>query len=135
MDRSRSFGSAMAAYPARKRKLLEEPQQTIGILAFVGIDLRIRALEVKGAEDPRRAMARTRHKNHVEIVFADQSIQVAIYKGQRRASSPVPKQPIFYVFRLERLAKKWIVLQIDHAQRKVIASAPEGMRLTRLFTA
>src|ERR1700736_3625207 len=46
MNRSRSFRSAMAADPSRKRKLLQELVHPFDILALIGIDFRIYPFEI-----------------------------------------------------------------------------------------
>src|SRR5215471_13108435 len=74
------FRRAVAADAARKRKLLEEFVQTYFILTLFRINLRVRALEIARPQNPWRAVPRTSHKNHVEIEFFDQPIQVDVNK-------------------------------------------------------
>src|SRR5438128_9252201 len=58
VDAARRFGSSMAADPAWERKLLEEAPHSRGVFTLVGINLRIRSLEVCLGQDSRRAVAR-----------------------------------------------------------------------------
>src|SRR5436309_12649237 len=58
-----------------------------------------------------------------------------VYKRQRGTGFPVAEHRVLDVFRLEWLAEQGIALQIDHAEREVIASAPESMRRPRFIVA
>src|SRR5215469_2452150 len=59
MDRARGFRSAVTADPTWKRELLEELLQAGQILALVGVDLRVGALQIRRAEDARGTVPRT----------------------------------------------------------------------------
>src|SRR5215472_15615964 len=45
------------------------------------------------------------------------------------------KKPVLYVLRPQRLLKKWILLQVDHAQTEIIASSPVGFYVAQFLRA
>ena len=118
-----------------KRELLEEFLQSLGIFALVGIDLGIGALEVRRAEHARRAVAGTRHEDHIEVVALDDAIQVRPDERQRGARAPMPEQPMLDMLDVERLAQQGVVPQIDHADAKIVAGAPPCVDAPQFFCA
>ena len=70
---------------------------------------------------------------HVEVVLPDQAVQVGVEEGQRWARAPVPEQPVLHVLRAQRLAQQRVVLQVDHAERQVVAGAPERVEAMDLL--
>ena len=133
VDGPGGFRRAVAANAAREGELLEESPQAIFVEALVGIDFRVTALQINRSQHPRRAMARSGQEYGIEVIFPNGPVQVSVGKGQCRAGAPVPQQSVLDVLRLERLAQQGVVLQIDHAQSEVIASAPEGMHPIKFF--
>ncbi len=122
----------VAADVARKRELLEEPLQAVRVLALVRVDLRVRAFEISRSQDARRAMAGTSHEHDVEIVLHDQPVEMDPDERQRRARAPVAEQPRLHVLDLHRLSEQRVVLQVDHADRQVVAGTPIGVRQLQL---
>src|SRR5436305_14432062 len=106
----------MAANPARERKLAEELTQAVGVQALVGINLRIRPLQICGAKNTGCAMPRTGEINHIEIVFLDQPVQMDIDEREDGAGSSTSKQTVLDVLGWERFYKKRILLQSVHAE-------------------
>ena len=80
MDRARRFGRAVTADAAGKGKLLEELPQSLGVFALVGINLRVGSLQVDRTENARSAMPRSGQKDHIEVVFLNQPVQVNVSK-------------------------------------------------------
>jgi hypothetical protein len=39
------------------------------------------------------------------------------------------EEPVLKVFHPERLSQQWVLAQIEHAERKIIARAPVGIGL------
>src|ERR1700682_637235 len=78
VDRTWALGRCVAGNASGKRKLNEEPAQPSLVLANVGIDLAVSALEVGIADDRRTAMPGAGDVNHVEVVFLDDPIQVHV---------------------------------------------------------
>src|SRR5262249_16325745 len=91
MDRAWSFGRAVTANAAGKRKLFEDLVHATFVFALFRVDLGVSPLKICGAQHPRRAMPGPSHKNHVQIKFFDQSVQMEINESEAGARSPVPK--------------------------------------------
>ena len=89
----------MATDAARKRELLEEFSQSFRIFALLRINLRVSAFQISGAKHSGRAVPRTSEKDHVEIIFLDQPVQMNIDERQSRTRAPVPQQAILEVLR------------------------------------
>ena len=123
----------VAADVAGEGELLEELPHPLRVLALVRIDLGVGALEVGRPEHPRRAVARPGHEDHVEVVLDDHPVEMHPDEGQRRARAPVAEQPVLDVLGLQRLLQQRIVLEVDHADRQVIARPPVGVHQLQLF--
>ena len=52
-------------------------------------------------------------EHRVELVAQDRAIEMRIDKIDSWTCTPMPKQPIFYLFRPQRLAQKGILPEID----------------------
>src|SRR5262249_10061758 len=95
-----------------------------------GVDLGVCPFEISWTEDAGRPMPRTRHKNHVQVKLLNEPIQVEVRKSEAGTRAPVPKQAVLYVLRLQGLLQERIGLQINHAERQVVARSPVGMGLS-----
>ena len=133
MDGARRFRRDVAANMTGKRKLLEELLHAFRIFALVRIDLGVGAFEICRPQHPGRAMARPGHENHIEVVFDDHPVEMHPNEGQRRARAPVAEQPVFHIFSLQGLLEQRVILEIDHAYRKVIARPPIRIHQFQLF--
>ena len=69
---------AVTANAAGERELFKEVPQAFFVLAFLWIDLAVGALEIDWCQNSRRAMTRTREKDHLGIMVSDDSTQVRI---------------------------------------------------------
>jgi hypothetical protein len=78
-------------------------------------------------------MTRARHEDHVDVVALDHAIQMCPYERQCRARAPVPEQAMLHVLGVQGLFEQRVVLQIDHADREVVARAPPGVDQTQLL--
>src|SRR5579863_1514171 len=132
VNRSGSFRGAVTANTSGEGELFEKLPQAFDILALFRIDLRIGSLKIGGTEDTRSPMAGSGQKDHVEIIFLDQPVQVDVNERQSWARSPVPEKAILDLLRMQRLGEQGIVLQVDHAQAQVIASSPEDLGLLQV---
>src|SRR5271157_561133 len=99
MNRAWRFGSAVAPDASGKRKLLEELAQPFEVLTLVGIHVRVRSFEITGAQNAGCTVSRAGKKDHIEVVFLDQPVEVNIDKRQSRTRSPMPEQPVLDVLR------------------------------------
>src|ERR1019366_9081118 len=92
VDRAWALWRCVAGDSSGKRKLNKELSQPGLILADVGIDLAVSALEVSVAHDGGAAVSRAGDVNHVEVVFFDDPVQVHINEVLSGSGAPVPQQ-------------------------------------------
>ena len=95
----------MATDSARKRKPPEELKHASLILTTIRINFRIDPFEPGVCQNRRRAMARPRNVEHVQIVFADEPIQMNPNQRLSGIRAPVAQQAALDVFGLERLSE------------------------------
>ena len=100
-------------------------------MADVGIDLGVRALEVRTGHEPRAPMTRTDHIHHVEIMLLDQPVQVHVDKVQSGRCSPVSEQPGFDMLKLQGFAQQRVVFQVDLPDRQIVGGAPPRVHLVQ----
>src|ERR1700676_4862736 len=89
MDRARALRRGVAGNASGKRKLTKELPKPGLILADVGVDLAVGALEVRAAHDGRAAVPRAGDVNHVEVVFLDDPVQVRVDEVLPGGRAPV----------------------------------------------
>src|SRR6185437_1184245 len=124
VDRARALWRYVAGNSSRKRKLSKELPQPGLILADIGIDLAVRALEIRVAHEGRAAVTGPGHVDHVEVVFLDDPVQVDVNEVLPRGRAPVTQQHGLDVRELQRPFQQWIVVEIDLADRQVIGGTP-----------
>jgi hypothetical protein len=91
VNRARRRRADVARHAARRRELAEQPVDAGGILADLRIDLGVRALEVHVRQDRRAAVARSREVDDVEVIAADQPVEVSVDEALARGCAPVAK--------------------------------------------
>jgi hypothetical protein len=69
-------------------------------------------------------VAWTGHVQRVEVTLLDDLVHVRVKQVQPRRRPPVPEQPRFDVFGLQRLSQQRVVQQIDLPDRQVIRRSP-----------
>src|SRR5664280_2298782 len=89
VDRTWTLRRCVAGNAAGKRKLNKELPKPGLILADVGIDLAVSALEVSIAHDGWAAVSGARDVDHVEIVFFDDPVQVNVNEVLPGGCAPV----------------------------------------------
>ena len=132
VDGARGLRRAMAADAAGERELLEELEHPLDVLALVRKDLGVGPLEIDGPQHPGRSVPGTGQEDRVQVVLVDQPIEVDVGKAQPGTRAPVAQQALLDVLRLERLAEQGIALQVDHADREVVARPPVRVDLAQL---
>src|SRR5579864_1018007 len=133
VNRSRSFRRAVTPDSAGEGKFMEELPQAVFVKTLLGIDLGVRPLQVSGAKHAGSAMSRASKKNHIEIVFLDQAVQMDIDKRKSGARSPMAEQTILDVLRLQRLGEQRVFAKVDHSQTEIVAGSPVDFRLAQFF--
>ena len=84
MDRAGGFGRAVAADVAWEGELFEEAAQAGQVLAFVGVDLAVAAIEIGGRQHPRGAVAGPGEVDHVEAMAPDHPVGMGPEEGLPR---------------------------------------------------
>ena len=110
----------------------ELPQPGL-ILADVGIDLAVSALEIGVAHDGRAAVPGAGNVNHVEVVFLDDPVQVHVNEVLPGRRAPVSQQHVLHVRERQRPLQQRIVVEINLADRQIVGGAPVGVHLVEQF--
>jgi VIT family len=111
-----------------KRKLYEELPKPGLILADVGIDLAVGALEVGVANHGRPAVPRSGDVNHVQVIFLDDAIQVDVDEILPGGRAPVSQQHVLHIRERQRSLQQRIVIKINLPDRKIVGRPPIGIQ-------
>ncbi len=84
--RLRSHVTGNAVGPA---ELPEQPLDAVLVLTNIWIDLGIRTFKIRVRDNPRSAMSRADHEDHVQPALADEPVPVHVKKIQARRGAPV----------------------------------------------
>jgi hypothetical protein len=133
VNRTWSFGRAMTADAAGEGELAEEFAEPLNVLTLFRINFRIGAFEIGGSENSGRTVAGAGEKNHVEIVFLDQAVQMDIDKRKSGARSPMAQQTILDVLGLQRFGEQRVVAKVDHSQTEIVAGSPVDFGFAQFF--
>ena len=114
----------MARNAARKGELFEEPFHPGFVLADVGIDLAVAALEIGVGDQRRAAVAGTGDVDHVEIMQSDRPVQMDVDEILPGRRSPMPDHKRLDMRQRERLAQHRICVEVDLTHREIVGGAP-----------
>ncbi len=123
----------MAWNSAGKRKLQKEFLQPGFILAYVGIDLAVGALEVSVSHDGRAAVAGAGDVDHVEVVFHDDPVQMHVNEVLPGGRAPMSQQHVLHIRERQRSLQQWIVVEINLPDCEVVRGTPIGVNLVEQF--
>jgi hypothetical protein len=129
MDRPGRRRGDMAGNAAGKGKLLEQTLHPGFVLADVGIDLAVAALQIGVGDQGRAAMAGTSDVDHIEIVELDRAIEMHIDEILPWRRTPVPDHERLDVSQRQRFAQHRVFVEVDLADREVVGGAPIGVEL------
>ena len=129
VDRARALRRCVAGNSSGKRKLNKELPKPGLILADVGIDLAVSALEIRVAHDGRAAVPGAGDVNHVEVVLFDDPVQVHVNKVLPGGRAPVSQQHVLHIRERQRPLQQRIVVKINLADRQIVGGAPVGVHL------
>ena len=132
VDRTRRGGRHVARNAAREGELGEQLLQPILILADVGIDLAVAALEIGVGHQRRAAMAGAGDVEHVEIVRFDHPVQVDVDEVLTRRGAPMPHHQRLDMRKRQRLPQQRIVIEVDLPGRQVVCGPPIGVHEPQL---
>ena len=124
VDRSGRRRGDMTGDSAREGELGEQLFHPGLVLAYVGIDLAVRALQVRVAHQRWSAVAGAGHIEHVQVEFLDYPVQMHIDKILARSRAPVPHDQRLHVRHLQRPFQQRIIVEIYLANRQIVGGAP-----------
>ena len=133
VNRPWNFGRAVTPQLAWKRKRAEQFQHSCFVLALLRVDLGVRPFQIAVRDHGRRTVSRTRQVDHVQIVFADDAVQMDPRKSLAWIGAPMSEQPILDVFGAKRLLEQRIVAQINHSCREIVAGFPVSVDLAKFL--
>jgi hypothetical protein len=70
----------------------------------------------------------------VEVAFLDRPVQVRVQQVEPGRRAPMAQQPWFDVLGQQRLAQKWVVQEVDLADRQIIRRPPVGVDQLKFVT-
>ena len=131
MNRTGRLRRDVARDAARKGKLLEQPFHPLLVLADVGIDFAVGALEIRIRHQSGSAVAGPGKVDHIQALFLDDPVQVNVDEVQSGRRAPVTEQARFDMRQLERLFQERIVVEVNLSDREVVRRAPPGINPAR----
>ena len=127
VDGSRALGRSVAGYATRERELREQSLQPGLILAYLRIDFAVGAFQVGITHHRRPTVPWAAQVDHVQIVLADDPVQMHVDEVLARRGTPVAEQHGLDVLKLQGLAQQRIVAQVDLPDGQVVRRAPVGV--------
>lgn len=132
VDRARHMRRAVRPDAARGRKPLEQARHAGFVPRAFGVAFRIMAVQIGVRQHRGGAVAGTAYIHQVQVVLADQAIQVGECEGLAGAGAPVPQDSPLDVRRRQRLAQQGVGAQVQHPGAQVIAGLPVGVQALHL---
>jgi hypothetical protein len=105
VDGAWCLGGRVTGDATGKGKLAEQLPHTLGIRTVPGVNLAVRALQLRVGNQARPAVARARDVDDVRITLADDPIEVRIDKVQPGGGALVSEQSWFDVLNLKRFSQ------------------------------
>ena len=109
IDGTGGFGGGGTGDAAGEGELLEELLHALRILADVGIDLTVRAVQVVLSDNSIAAMTGSGDIDHIEIIFDNGSIEMGIDKVLPRTGAPVAHNGALQVLGAQGLPEQGVV--------------------------
>ena len=127
------LGGGLAGDPAGEGELPEQPLHTGGILADVGIDLAVRAVQIVLGHHGVSTVSGAGEIDHIQVIFDDGPVEMGINEVLARAGAPMPHDGALQMFLLQRLPQQGIVQQIELAGGQIVGGTPIGVNGLDLF--
>ena len=109
IDGAGGLGGGGTGDAAGERELLEELLHSLRILADVGIDLTVRAVQVVLSDNSIAAMTGSGDIDHIEIILDNGSIEMGIDKVLPRTGAPVAHNGVLQVLGTQGLPEQGVV--------------------------
>ena len=129
VDGAWDLGRHMAGDAAGEGELLEQFFHALLVLADVGIDLAVRAVQPVLGHHGVAAVTGAGQIDHVEVVLVDDAVQMGIDEVLAGNGAPVANDLLFDVFGPEGLLQQGVVQQVKLTGGQEIGSAPPGVQL------
>ena len=133
VHRARRLGRVVAWNAAGEGELGEESLQARFILGDLGIDLAVRAFEVRIGDEPGASVTRPGDIDHAQIARLDHTVEVRVDEIQPRRRAEVAEEPPLDVSGGEPFLQERIVVEVDLADREIIRGAPVGVDLRQFL--
>src|SRR5205085_1489140 len=105
MDRARRFGSNVTRDAPRKGELGKQPLHALLVLRDVRIHLTVGAFEIGVGDYARGPVPGTRDEQDVEMLLADDAVEMDVEQIQAGRRPPMTQQTGFDVLALQWLAE------------------------------
>jgi hypothetical protein len=102
-------------------------------LRDVRIKLAVGALQVRIRDHSGAAVAGASQVDGIQIVVLDQAIEMGVDEVETGRGPKVPEQSRLDVLDLQRFAEKWIRVQINLTDGKIVRRTPIGVNFAQLF--
>ena len=132
VDRARRLGRDVARDAAGEGELPEQPAQALLVGRHARVDLGVSALEVGAGHEAGTAVPGPGDEDGVEVVGADDAVEVRVDEVQPGRRAPVAQQARLDVLDAQRLAQERVGEQVDLADRQVVRGAPPGVQALQL---
>ncbi|MNW51700.1 hypothetical protein D3C74_291920 [compost metagenome] len=129
MNRPRRLRCCVGSNPAREGKLLEQLLHPLKILRNFRIDFRVAAIQVRVRYHHLPAVTRSFDVEHIQIIFADDPVQVGVNEVLARNRAPVPDRLDLHIRILQRFQQQRVVLQVQLPHRDIVRCAPISVQL------
>ena len=133
VDGAGGVGGGLAGDPSGEGELPEQPLHAGGILADVGIDLAVRAVQIVLGHHGVSAVSGAGEIDHIQVIFDDGPVEMGIDEVLAWAGAPVPHDGALQVLFLQRLPQQGIVQQIELAGGQIVGGTPIGVDGLNLF--
>ena len=135
MDGARCLRGDVRWDAARKGELPEQSPHTLGVLGDVGVDLRVRAVEVGVGHEARTAVAGAGDVDGRLLALLDRPVEMCVEEVEAGRRPPVTEQSGLDVVARQRGAEQWVVQQVDLTHGQVVRGAPPAVDLGKRFVA
>ena len=98
---ARRLRRGVAANAAGEGELLEKALHPLLILTFIGVNLRVRPLQVPLREDGWGPVPGTGDEDRVQVILIDQAVEMDVGKALSGSGTPVAQQSLLGVFPAE----------------------------------
>jgi len=133
VDGAGGLGGAVAGNATGEGELLEHLLHALFVLADVGVDLAVAAVQIGVGNEEVAAMAGAGEQNHVQVIPLDGAVAVDIHEVLPRHGAPVAHNLLLDVVHGKGFLQQGVVQQVQLASGQVVGSAPIGVHLFQHF--